>query len=125
MSVFKNAKKNDWILLGIVLGAAFVIFAVRYFTGNADAGYVEVRVDGEVTGTYDLAKDQEIVLGGGTNTMTIRDGKVRMTEANCPDQLCMHQKAISRNQESIICLPNKIVLQIVSPDQAELDAVAK
>ncbi|XCP83499.1 NusG domain II-containing protein [Roseburia hominis] len=125
MNIFKNAKKNDWILLGIVLGAALVIFAVRYFTGSTDSGYVEVRVDGEVTGTYDLAKDQEIVLGGGKNTMTIRDGKVKMTEANCPDQLCMHQKAISRNQESIICLPNKIVLQIVNQDQAELDAVAK
>lgn len=125
MNILKNMKRNDWLLLGIVLGAAAVICALRYFAGDLNPGYVTVEVDGTVTGTYDLAENQKIEINGGTNTMEIQDGKVRMADADCPDKLCMHQKAISQSGESIICLPNKVVLQIVSRDKAELDAVAK
>lgn len=55
--------------------------------------------------------------------MRIEDGTVKMIQADCPDKLCMKQKAISKNRENIICLPNNIVLQIANQDESELDAV--
>lgn len=116
-------KKNDWklvILVGIIVAAIFVI---RFFVGNEDAGYVTVRIDGEIVETYTLSEDKMVKLNGGTNTMKIERGKVKMTEADCPDQLCVHQKEISKNNESIICLPNKIVVQVVNQDESKLDAV--
>ena len=46
-----------------------------------------------------------------------------MIEADCPDQLCVHQKKISMNHESIICLPNRVVVEIESSENSEYDAV--
>lgn len=119
----KTLKKNDVILFVFVVVIAVFIYLVRYQFGDQHPGYVTVRIDGEVVASYDLSKDQEIELNGGTNTMQIQDGTVKMIGANCPDKLCMHQKAISKNRENIICLPNKIVLQIENQDESELDAV--
>ena len=48
-----------------------------------------------------------------------------MIEADCRDQLCVNQKAISADGESIICLPNKIVVEVESDKESELDAVMK
>ena len=104
-------KKNDLILVLLV------------FTSQKSAGVVEIQIDGKVVETLDLQKERAFKINGGTNTVQIENGKVKMAAANCPDQICVHQKAISRNGESIICLPNKIVLKIVDGEEAELDAV--
>lgn len=119
----KSMKKNDWLLLIIVLIVAALIFLIRFFVGDKHPGYVTVRVDGEITETFDLSKDRVVELNNGSNTIKIEDGTVDMIAADCPDKLCVHQKAISKNNENIICLPNKLVVQIVSQNEAELDAV--
>ena len=92
--------------------------------GGDGADTVTVKVDGKVTGTYPLAKDQKIRINGGTNILTIKNGKAKMTDADCPDQLCVHQKAASKNHESIICLPNKVVVEVDGSEESEFDAVA-
>ena len=66
----------------------------------------------------------EIRINGGTNILTIKNGKAKMTDADCPDQLCVHQKAASKNHESIICLPNKVVVEVDGSEESEFDAVA-
>ena len=119
----KNLRKNDLLLLLIVVVVAASICALRFWLGDKHPGYVTVRIDGEVVASYDLSEDQEVELNGGTNTMRIEDGTVKMIQADCPDKLCMKQKAISKNRENIICLPNNIVLQIANQDESELDAV--
>ncbi len=80
---------------------------------------------GEIEGVYSLAKDQSIEINGGTNVLKIRNGSADMTEADCPDKLCVNQKAISKNGESIICLPNKVVVTIESSEDSVFDAVAQ
>lgn len=44
----------------------------------------------------------------------IRDGKADMKEADCPDKLCVHQKAISAENESIVCLPDRVVVTVTN-----------
>lgn len=123
MRVEQSRKKNDLMLaMGVIL-SAMIIFLIRTYIGTESSGYVTVRQDGEILATYDLLEEGTYELNGGTNTIVIKDGKVDMVEANCPDHLCVHQKAISKNKESIICLPNQLIVQIVSQDEAELDAV--
>ena len=109
-----NWKKKDAVLILTVLLIAGAAFGVHEFAG----------VDGKVTGTYPLAKDQKIRINGGTNILTIKNGKAKMTDADCPDQLCVHQKAASKNHESIICLPNKVVVEVDGSEESEFDAVA-
>ena len=60
---------------------------------------------------------------GEYNDILVENGKIKIADASCPDKLCVNQKPVSKNHESIICLPNKIVLKIVDGEEAELDAV--
>ena len=57
----------------------------------------------------------------------IEDGAARMEDADCPDQICVRQGKIRAQGETIICLPNRVVVRITGtgePDGEEVDAVA-
>ncbi len=116
----KVLKKKDIVLVVIIFLAALGAFLLHELIGAAAAG----SVDGEIEAVYSLGEDKEIEINGGTNTLVIRNGKADMTEADCPDKLCVKQRAISRNKESIICLPNKVVVEADSKENSEFDAVA-
>ena len=71
---------------------------------------IRITVNGEEYGTYSLGKDQVIKING-TNVCEIKNGEVKMTEADCPDHLCMKQKAVDSTGGTIVCLPNKVVIE--------------
>ena len=118
-------KNKDLVLMGIILCIAAVCSLVHHFTGEAGKGIVAIKVDGVTEGTYVLTEDRRIEINHGTNILEIKNGEASMIEADCPDQICVHEKAISADGESIICLPNKIVVEVESDKESELDAVMK
>lgn len=61
---------------------------------------------------------------GDYNVILCQDGKVRMLESSCPDQICVHHSAIHFTGENIICLPHKIVIEIVNDEELGLDGMA-
>ena len=80
---------------------------------------------GEEYGTYSLSEDQTIEIND-TNVCEIQNGEVNMKEADCPDQLCIHQGPIHIQGETIVCLPNRVVLEITGIDTEEqLDGVVQ
>lgn len=107
----------------VIVCIAFLALLAHLVIGTDGAGKVTVKVNGELKGTYSLAEDQEIEINGGTNILQIKNGRADMTEADCPDQLCVNQRAVSRQGESIICLPNKVIVEVESSESSELDAV--
>ena len=87
---------------------------------------LRIYQNGELRGEYDLSQPKTLPVKEedyGYNLVMIEDGTVRITDADCPDQLCMKQRSISKNGESIICLPHKLVLQICAKEEGALDAV--
>lgn len=120
-------KKADIILIAVVAVVAGILLLFLYASDNNGA-YVQIEIDGKVVETLPLDTNQtrEILTdGNGKNILTIEDGYAKMTDANCPDGLCKNQKRISRNGESIICLPNKVVVSVVNEsDSDSVDAVA-
>ena len=114
-------KKRDYILIGCILLIAAVCAGFFLLTGKK-AHEAVVTVDGEVYGTYSLAKDQAIEIQDG-NRLRIQNGQAKMEWADCPDQLCVHQKAISRTGESIICLPNQVVVSVQGSKEGKLDGI--
>ena len=116
-------KKNDWILVAVILVLAGIGFLIFTSFGRQTAGIVKVTVDGELFGTYSLKKEREVEIND-TNRLIIEDGQVDMIEADCPDQICVEHISISKNKETIVCLPNKVIVEIVGGKDAEIDAVA-
>lgn len=116
-------KKNDWILVMVILVLAGIGFFIYTSYGRQNAGFVKVTVDGELFGMYSLEKEQEIKIND-TNYLIIRDGQADMIEADCPDQICVDHKTISKNKETIVCLPNKVIAEIVGGEDVENDAVS-
>lgn len=108
-------KKNDWILILFVAAVAGIFLVALLLRPEQAVRRVEISVDGELYGRYDLNEDQEISINK-TNKVQISEGTAKMTWAECPDQICVHHKEISRTGESIICLPNKIVVSIIVGD---------
>ena len=91
--------KKDVIFIGALLGICLIVLGVWYFAGGKQGASVVVTREGEVYGTYSLSQPQTVKIknskGKTTNVLVIRDGKADMKEADCPDKLCVHQKAIS------------------------------
>ena len=99
-------KKNDLFLflLIIILGIASVAF-FRSSSGEGDV--VVIRSDGQIYAEVPLSKDDEIIVKN-KNMVTIKDKKVFISQADCPDKLCQKQGEISAPGSTIVCLPNRL-----------------
>ena len=121
-------KKADFIVIAVVVTVAAALLFFLYFVNDDAGAYVQIEVDGTVTDTLPLDTDttKEILTeNGGSNTLVIKDGCAKITNTNCPDGICASHKSISRDGESIICLPHKVVVSVVDEDSNDgVDAVA-
>ena len=118
--------RNDCILILIVVLLAGGFWFVQYINSMQAEAVLRIYQNGELRGEYDLSQPQTLPVKEedyGYNLVMIEDGTVRITDADCPDQLCMKQRSISKNGESIIWLPHKLVLQIYAKEEGALDAV--
>ena len=121
-------KKNDLKLIGVLLGIAVLLFLVMFFIKqNTVNGEAVVLIEGEEYGRYPLSKDAVIELPGllGNNVLTIREGAAFMSDAVCPDKICMDFGEIHYNTEMIVCRPGGIVVIVENGDVSELDAVGQ
>lgn len=103
--------RNDIIFIAaLVLISALVGLGFYFFRTGGDA--VRVTVDGELYGEFSLDEDRtvEIASSGGYNVLVIKNGEAYVESASCPDGICAAHKPISRDGESIVCLPNKVVI---------------
>jgi hypothetical protein len=95
-------------LIFIALLSLILIFSLR-----TEGGSVKVEIDGALFATYSLLEDGEYSLGDG-NILKIEGGEARMSWADCPDKTCVMTRPIRYNGESIICLPHKIAVTVIS-----------
>ena len=120
--------RNDLIFIAAIL-AVVAIGAAALFFLRGEGSTVQVEVDGTVIGTYPLSVDREVeIITGGNgeelNLLVIKDGKATVTAATCPDGICAAHRPISREGESIICLPHKVVVTVIGGEGEEPDVVA-
>ena len=118
--------KNDILLICALLLLALAAWGVLRLT-REQGGEVIVTVDGELTATIPLTVEATLPVGEGKgflNVVEVRNGRVRVAEADCPDKLCVRQGWISYDGESIVCLPHKLVVTVRGTG-GDLDAVAR
>ncbi len=116
-------KIPDYILIVtlLIFAVTFNFFYVKVNTSKS-ADFLVASVDGEEIDRYPLSVDGEFTLETGKdhshiNVFKIQDGEVSMIDANCPDKYCVQTKPIEYNTQTIVCLPNKVVLEIYSDSE--------
>lgn len=116
----------------IVMGLAMSFFLTFGNVGGADGTnsaaetQLAVTVDGKPYGTWPMSKNRQITVrqAGHSNIFEIKDGQARMLRSDCRGQDCIGEGAISRTGETIVCLPNRVVLEITGGEEA-FDAIAQ
>ena len=119
--------KNDVIFIGFLAVFCVAVCIWVYKGGAVEGSNILITVNGKEYGTYSLFEEQTITIGEGDkkNIIEIKGGKAYMKEASCPDQLCVNQNEISFDKESIICLPNKVVITVISDVESEVDGIVR
>ena len=122
--MFKIITKADIILfiILIIIGIGLSWFSIA---GSVTGQKAIVTVDGKTYGSYSLARSQTITIkqNGHTNKFSIKDGYVQMTYSDCKNQICVNKGKINQTSQSIVCLPNKVVITIQGGD-SKYDAVS-
>ena len=123
-------KRRDLMIIALALLAAGVLYAVSQISLGAAASTVVVTVDGQevlrrplaVEDRYEIAQED-----GKLNVLRVEDGAVWMEEANCRDGLCIRQGKMRNGAKTIVCLPNKVVVQLTGDapagEEDELDVI--
>lgn len=118
--------KKDIILISVILLLAFLLWLIPIISVQDAPAVVKVIQDGQEIGAYSLSEDRTVSVSYGDdnyNLLFISNGEASISDADCPDGLCIRARSISHNGESIICLPHKLVIQIESKEESDLDAV--
>ncbi len=121
--LLSNKKRADLILVVALL----LLAGILYLTMNAnrqEGGVAVVRVNGVETERHSLAVDGTFSLNGGTNILVIQDGQAWLSEADCPDLLCVKQGKIHYTGQVITCLPNRLTVTVEGGESNGVDLVA-
>ena len=116
----KNVAFDLVLVLCLLLIASILFFVTRQT--QDDGSLVRVTLNGETIAEYFLFENGEYTLNGGTNILLIKDGKASVIFADCPDKICEKSSPISLSGERIVCLPNKLMIEIIS--EGDVDFVS-
>lgn len=122
-------KKAD-VLLGLFLILTCLASLLLLGKTGMAGSTVHVTVDGKPYGSYDLAEDRQIEIKQESdgqphrNVIEIKDGGVAMVKSDCKNQVCVHEGRIKKSNQTIVCLPNHVVVTISGGDTGGIDAIS-
>lgn len=105
----------------VITAFALAAAAAANALGNAvDARTAVIQDADGNTFAMPLSKDDILTVASsaGTNVIEVQSGKVRVSEADCPNQDCVDQGWISNAGQQIVCLPHKLMVNITDEDAA-------
>ena len=117
--------KSDIKLIVSSLLIILIILGIRFIFRNKNNKVAIVYYENKIVSKIDLAINNEYTVDGynGIVYMEVKDNKIRVKEEVSPKHICSYQGFISETYETIVCLPNKIIIKIEANE--ELDAVVR
>ena len=114
-----KTKNILWALLFAVIVLGGVLLYLNL--GKGEGTVAVVSVDGEVLERIDLSKvreayEFEVTTPYGNNTVHVDPGAISVTEADCPDHVCIYQGRLTGSGIPIICMPHRLVIEIEGGD---------
>ncbi|MBP2644685.1 MAG: NusG domain [Firmicutes bacterium] len=121
---------DKWLIGGLLLLAGLGIGWHIVLASRLPGQKAEIYKDGNLVETVPLRNGYRQVIRLGDrdseyNIVEVQDGKVRIVEADCPDQLCVRMGWASAAPTEIVCLPNKVVVKVVSVQPADIDEITR
>ncbi len=118
----KKVRAGDLIIYAVLLAVMAWFIVPLLFNSKEDlasaASTAEISVNGEHYQTVELTEetqDIEVRTSRGYNLLRVSEHGIEMVEADCPDQLCLGFGHIGHKGQNIVCLPNRIFVEITGP----------
>lgn len=114
MKTFLRAHRADVLLVLVLLVLSFAVMGLALCL-RTPGGVAVIRVGDAEYGRYPLSEDREIRVTlpeGGYNVIVIRDGRVSVSDADCPDRLCVRTPAARFRHQTVICLPHRVTVTV-------------
>lgn len=101
-----------------VLAIAGIIAYIMMKNVSTENPTAEIYQNGELIRTVPLSEDCEftVTCAEGSNTVTVKDGAVMISAADCPDKVCVKTGAINGGAVPIVCLPHRLEIRVVNGD---------
>jgi len=115
-------KNKFWFIILAIIFVSTLTAGIFLMSGGP-SNRAEIISDGTLVATVDLNTDQEFTVEsptGGSNTVTVKDGKIAVTAATCPDHYCM-DRGFCNSGTQIVCLPNRLVIRFL--DEETIDGI--
>ncbi len=126
-------KIGDKLVLGLLLigFAASGLYITWLNNSQGDQLIATVQSDGTVVREIDLGSVAEpyqfrVENGrGGYNIVAVERGRIRVSEADCPEQVDVRQGWISQPHQTIVCLPNRLVIRLSAKGPSDVDFIVR
>ncbi len=125
---FLKKHRNDLVLILALLLVSGALFMWSVLSREEpDRGWIVAEIDGQEVKRLPLWENDSIILGDSehSNTLMVINGGAYVIDASCPDKLCENQGEIRYEGQSIVCLPNKLIVYIEGGESSGIDAAAK
>ena len=109
-------KTKVWVLILVISAILLGALGIILLCPASPAATAQIYSQGRLIKTVDLRSDQQfqVTLSEDRyNTVTVKDGKIAVTSASCPDHYCMH-RGFCNSGAPIICLPNALEIRFLS-----------
>ena len=116
-------KSKYWIVILACVLLLCVGASVFLLKPGEESQWAEIWSDGKLVKTVHLLQNDTLSIESshGTNVVTVKDGKIAVTDATCPDHYCM-QRGYCSSGAQIVCLPNRLVIKFVG--EQSIDGIA-
>ena len=109
-------KTKYWLMIFCALAALCAVLSLPLLSGE-QARFAQITSQGQVVATVDLTVDQEFTVAE-KNTVTVKDGAIAVTWADCPDQYCARRGWCTGGSD-IVCLPNRMVITFLGDQEID------
>lgn len=119
-----------WLILtGALLLLSAAASAIVWYGGREEGQTALVYQDGVCIRSIDLSQVEEpysftVEWEDGYNVVEVERGRIRVSEADCPDKVCVRRGWVSDSAAPIACLPHRLVIQLEGGGEAGIDGVA-
>ncbi len=122
----KNIKRRNDILLVATLLLVAALGLLFVFLFRTEGAYCIITQNGKEIDRLSLSEDKTVTYptesGDGYNTVTVKDGRISVSAASCPDKVCVRSNTVKYHGQTIVCLPNGFVVTVYG-DDGELDII--